>query len=268
MKKIQIVPLSKIEVLRKYLYDYLKELSNYDKSIQFNKNGTPIYKWYECYWEERTRYPIFLMVDDKIAGFALIRELNNMKYEIAEFYIVPEFRKDNNALWFATELTKLFCGEFSFSTMLANVRAVKFWNKFVLNYQHQFSDTQGQRTWFIRQRNFTTHTIGLKPIYYNLIKNNIKTLEGRLNDEKRQAYNIGDSLIIYKEPKRQENIKAIILDKTIFKNFDEMVEHTDLAQLVFENCTKEYVIGVYRNIYSKQNEEKYGVAIIKLKVIN
>ena len=39
------------------------------------------------------------------------------------------------------------------------------------------------------------HTLNLQEKYFELIKNNIKTLEGRLNDEKRQAFNVGDKIL-------------------------------------------------------------------------
>lgn len=68
------------------------------------------------------------------------------------------------------------------------------------------------------------HTLNLNPIYFNLIKNKEKILESWLNDEKRQAFNIGDTITFYKEPERVETINATILDKYIFNNFKEMAD--------------------------------------------
>ena len=36
MKKLQIVPLSKMEEMRKYFYEYLVELSEFDPYIKFD----------------------------------------------------------------------------------------------------------------------------------------------------------------------------------------------------------------------------------------
>src|SRR5574344_229643 len=105
MRKIQIVPTCKLEEMRKMLNVYLTELSEFDPDIKFDEKGTPIYKWFDCYWENKDRFPFYLIVDSKIAGLALIREINNMVYDIAEFYVVPEYRKDGNAIWFAAEIT-------------------------------------------------------------------------------------------------------------------------------------------------------------------
>lgn len=115
--------------------------------------------------------------------------------------------------------------------------------------------------------NFETHKLNLNPIYYDLIKSGEKTLEGRLNDEKRKDFNIGDKITFYKEPERKESIQAIIIDKYLFNNFDEMANSLDKSQLGFANKTKKEMVGVYRNIYTLEDEKTYGVVIFKIKVI-
>ena len=152
MRRIQVVPLVKMEEMRGYLYEYLIELSEFDPDIKFDEHGLPIYKWFDCYWEDKNRFPIYLIMEDKIAGFALIRELDNMAYEIAEFYVCPEYRKDGNAIWFATEITNLFEGQFVFSTRFTNPRAIKFWGKFAnLFDSNEYVDDAIWRTWTIRK---------------------------------------------------------------------------------------------------------------------
>lgn len=269
MRNIQIVPLSRMEEMRKYFNKYLVELSEFDPNIKFDDKGIPIYNWFDRYWAEKSRFPIFLIVDNNVAGLAMIRELGNMFYEIAEYYIHENYRKDGNAIWFANEIANLFEGEFVFSTIMANKRAVKFWDKFVSQFENNsFCDNDGYRHWTIRKNNFQSHTLRLNPIYFNLIKMGKKTLEGRLNDEKRQNFHIGDVITFYKEPERVETIKAIILDKYLFKNFEEMSKNLDKNALGFEDSTKEQMVNVYRTIYSHDDENKYGVVIFKIKVID
>ena len=48
MRKIQIVPLSRMEEMRKYLNEYLTELSQFDPDVKFDDKGTPVYKWFDC----------------------------------------------------------------------------------------------------------------------------------------------------------------------------------------------------------------------------
>lgn len=112
------------------------------------------------------------------------------------------------------------------------------------------------------------HTLNLQEKYFELIKNNIKTLEGRLNDEKRQAFNVGDKILFFKEPDRVEMLEAVIVDKYIFKNFDEMAENLDKAELGFESVSKQEMVDVYRKIYPREKEEKYGVVIFRVRVWN
>ena len=88
----------------------------------------------------------------------------------------------------------------------------------------------------------------------------------RLNDDKRKDFNVGDTILFYKEPEKIENIQAIILKKDIFNNFDEMADKLSKTELGFANMTKEEMIKVYRTIYSKENENKYGVVAFKIKV--
>ena len=151
MRKIQIVPLVKKGEMRKYLFDYLTELSEFDPDIKFDDNGKPIYKWFDCYWEEKERYPIYLVIDGGVPGIAMIRELDKMLYDFAEFYVLPEYRKDGNAIWFASEIANLFDGQFVFSTRFTNPRAIRFWGKFAnLFEKNEFNDDEIWRNWKVR----------------------------------------------------------------------------------------------------------------------
>lgn len=268
MKKLQIVPLSKMEEMRKYFNEYLVELSEFDPDIKFDEKGTPIYNWYECYWKDKERYPFYFIIDNQIAGLAMIRELDNMLYDIAEFYVCPKFRKDGNAIWFALQLTELFDGQFVFSTRFTNPRAIKFWDKFSKLFKNnEYIDDEIWRNWTIRKNSFKQHTLNLAPIYFDLIKSGEKILEGRLNDEKRKGFSIGDKITFYKEPEKIETIKAIILDKYLFNSFDEMSDALDKKLLGFDNETKQEMVDVYRTIYSSEDENNYGVVIFKIMVL-
>ncbi len=111
------------------------------------------------------------------------------------------------------------------------------------------------------------HTLNLQPKYFDLISSGEKTLEGRLNDEKRKTINVGDIITFYKEPERVESMQVVVLDKFLFKSFDEMAENLDKKQLGFASFTKQQMIDVYRTFYSQENEKKYGVVVFKVKRI-
>lgn len=268
MRKIQIVSLSKMEEMRKHFYEYLTELSAYDSTIIFDKNGLPVYKWYDCYWEDKNRYPIYFIIDNSVAGLAMVRQLDNMLYEIAEFYVLPKYREKGNAVYFAKEITNLFDGEFVFSTRFANERAMKFWGKFAKLFErNEFSDDGVWRKWTIRKTNFKTHALSLNIVYFDLIKCGKKVLEGRLNDDKRKQFNVGDKITFYKEPEKTETINAIILDKYFFKSFDDMAKKLNKENLGFADKSEEDMIKIYRSIYSIDDENKFGVVVFKIKLL-
>ena len=272
MRKIQIAPLSQMANVRKLLNDYLKELSQYDNTIKFDKNNNPIYQWFECYWDEYGRYPFYFFVNDKIAGFSLVRQISHNELEIAEFYVLPEYRRDNNAMWFAQSKVDLFYGQFDFSTTKNNIVAVKFWNKFAQQFiGYSYWETNNRKNlrcnWTIRKINNKTHKMNLLPQYFDMIKSGEKTLEGRLNDKKRKNMQIGDTIIFYKEPERKDKIYSVLLDKYYFDNFDDMAKQLDKNKLGFSKSTKKEMVATYRRIYSKNDEKKYGVVILKIKTI-
>lgn len=156
MRKMQIILKENIEETRRFFYDYLKELSQFDSTIEFDSDGTPIYNWFDNYWEEKERYPFLLCVENKFAGLALIREVGIKKYEIAEFYVIEEYRKDGNALWFASQIVKMFDGTFLFSTRIENKRAIRFWDKFVVQFDYNKSEIKDSyKNWVIKTNNKT-----------------------------------------------------------------------------------------------------------------
>ena len=154
MRFLQIISKSNTKIAKKYLYEYIHELSEFDDTIQFDKNNNPIYKWFDSYWTDKDRYPFFLLIDNQIAGFAFIRELELDKYEIAEFYVCKQFRKDGNAIWFADNVINLFEGEFDFSAHNQNKRAINFWNKFVKKFEYSNCIKNGKyHCWTIKNKN-------------------------------------------------------------------------------------------------------------------
>lgn len=138
MKSLKLVSIKYKEDLRKYFNEYLEELWQFDRTVKFDEYGKPIYKWFDYYWEDMTRWPYAFFIDNQFAGFALMRETERNHYEISEFYILPEYRKNNNAMDFAMLLFNKYKGKFSFSTRLKNVRAMNFWDKVAAKFPDSY----------------------------------------------------------------------------------------------------------------------------------
>jgi predicted acetyltransferase len=135
-RKLEFIKINEKQKAYLMLLDYLKELSEFDDSIEFDKNGDAIDKWFDYYWVETDeRFPFWFYVNNKIAGFSFIRFQDNGITEVAEYYVLPKFRKDGNAIFFMDTLYKMFDGPWDISTQIKNTRAVKFWKKFC--YKHK-----------------------------------------------------------------------------------------------------------------------------------
>ena len=106
--------------------------------------------------------------------------------------------------------------------------------------------------------------IKVQPIYYEKIKNREKIYEGRLWDEKRRLFKVGDKLKIYKEPDLKEFVILTITDLERFSSFREMATKLPLKDIGFEGCSVGEVVSLYGKFYSKEDEKKYGVVAIKL----
>lgn len=111
------------------------------------------------------------------------------------------------------------------------------------------------------------HEMKLRAIYFDKIKKQEKIYEIRLNDEKRRQIDVGDVLIFKKEPELSESLETIVADLIYFDSFKEMIETLPLEKVGFENQRPEEVEEVYHSFYSVQDEKKYGVVAIKVKLI-
>ena len=104
------------------------------------------------------------------------------------------------------------------------------------------------------------HEMKLQPEYYNFILNGTKRIEIRLFDEKRQQIKIGDTIKFLKEPELNESFNAKVVGLLRFKDFD-------ISVLSDKSMTKEELIGVLEQFYTKEKQEQYGVLGIRIELI-
>ncbi len=152
MLKIMIVPKARKQECKELLEEYLTELSQFDPDIKFDDKGIPIYKWFDNYWTDCGRYPFYFFIEGSLAGFVLMRDLDEGRYEVAEFYVKPNFRGNGNAMWLAGAVLDMFEGSYDISTRHTNPRAIRFWDKFTSNYKKlSITDDDIWRTWIIKK---------------------------------------------------------------------------------------------------------------------
>ena len=58
----------------------------------------------------------------------------------------------------------------------------------------------------------------------------------------------------------------VVEDLLHFSSFEEMAKSLPKEKIGFENCEISQIVDVYHQFYSKNDESKYGVLAIKIKI--
>ena len=101
---------------------------------------------------------------------------------------------------------------------------------------------------------------------YNLVNNNIKDIEIRINDEKRRKLKIGDIITIINRG-NNDTFKVKITNLEYFPSFNDCINNYDLKRLYNDKITKVELLNLLYKFYTKEEENKYGVVAIILKKI-
>lgn len=110
-----------------------------------------------------------------------------------------------------------------------------------------------------------THRMNLNPVPFEAIKTGKKSVEMRLNDEKRKWMQVGD-FIIFTHTETKEEMLAKIVDKSVYKNFEELYANHDKTTIGYsaDDVAKPEDMLEY---YSKENIEKYGALAITVALV-
>jgi len=108
--------------------------------------------------------------------------------------------------------------------------------------------------------------IHLDDEYFQLIKNETKTIELRLNDEKRRKLKI-DDIIEFENRKDEEKIYCRVIALHHAINFKKLYEYFNdnnitMKQLGYIPC------DLLSKFYTDEEQDKYGVVGIELRKIN
>lgn len=109
-----------------------------------------------------------------------------------------------------------------------------------------------------------SHKLRLLPEYFEYIKNGTKRLEIRLNDEKRKNINIKDTIIFEKLDETKEHLTTTVTNLYKYNNFEELIDKNDITFLADQSVTKEKLLKTLNEIYTKEEQEMYGVLAIEI----
>jgi predicted acetyltransferase len=114
----------------------LIELYAYDFSefhaVDLGPDGRFGYPSLPLYWTAPGRHPFLIWVEDKLAGFALVKrgsEVSDdeMVWDMAEFFVARAYRRRGVGIQTAHEVWRRFPGLWEVRVMQANVSACDFW---------------------------------------------------------------------------------------------------------------------------------------------
>lgn len=130
--KFSIKPadISEKETIFKLLQPYLTELSRFpDENPDYkDENGIYLYPYLDNYWEEAFRFPYIFYADDELAGLALVRK-DRDKWQVAEFYVLPEFRRRGLAMKCAEDIFRIQTGGWAIAFNKHNNPSRQLWKK-------------------------------------------------------------------------------------------------------------------------------------------
>ena len=96
------------------------------------------------------------------------------------------------------------------------------------------------------------------------IKNGMKTVELRLNDEKRKKVKVGDT-IIFENIDNLEKISVLVLKIHKFDNFEKLYEKIDKT-LIGYSSEEIALSSDMEKYYSIEQQKKYGVLGIEFRI--
>lgn len=110
-----------------------------------------------------------------------------------------------------------------------------------------------------------THSMHLHHQPFVMIQKGIKTIEIRLNDEKRQLIKVGDQ-IQFDDRTTRDTCMVDVIALHYFSSFRELYQKFDKDVLGYQKEEKAKPEDM-EQYYSKEDQEKYGVVGIEVRLL-
>lgn len=130
---IQIIPAlpEEADVLSNLIELYAYDFSAF-MDLKLGEDGRFGYPQLPLYWTDPQRFPFFIRVGGRLAGFVLVRKgsqvLNDPDtWDMAEFFIVRSQRRSGAGMGAAHEVWRLFPGKWEVRVSDRNTKAKPFW---------------------------------------------------------------------------------------------------------------------------------------------
>ncbi len=119
-------------LLQYALYDGSQYIDN-----DINSECIYEYKWFDKYFTEPSRDAYFIKNNDDYIGMVFVNE--NLKFNktgkcIAEFLILPRYRRNHIGKRVAYDIFGMYCGDWEVQPMENNKIAYSFWKNIIAEY--------------------------------------------------------------------------------------------------------------------------------------
>jgi ASC-1-like (ASCH) protein len=110
------------------------------------------------------------------------------------------------------------------------------------------------------------HEMRLLPKPFESIRSGTKTVEIRLYDEKRRRIEVGDTITFRRLPEEDESITAEVEALYRCGTFEELYKSLTFEAFGCAGYSMERMLSGTYEIYTPEQERKYGVLGIKIKL--
>jgi ASC-1-like (ASCH) protein len=111
----------------------------------------------------------------------------------------------------------------------------------------------------------TVHLMNLNQGPFDAIKSGRKTVEMRLNDEKRQMIKIGD-LIRFTNTVTDEKLTVKVVDRIVYPSFFELYSAYDKTSIGYGECERADPSDMLE-YYAEDRIKKYGALALVIELI-
>lgn len=111
------------------------------------------------------------------------------------------------------------------------------------------------------------HDMRLLARPFELMRSGAKTVEIRLNDEKRRKIQVGDTITFRKLPEEEESIVAAVEALYRCSTFEELFKSLPFEAFGCAGHSMDRMLSATYEIYTPERESKYGALGIKIKLL-
>lgn len=134
------IELKKVELYEREILARLIELYEYDFSdfeqSDLNSNGLYGYEYLDSYWKNPQRFPYFILVNGKYAGFVLVCDYCYVSTEentffMSEFFVMKKYRNKGVGQFAASKIFSMHLGLWELTVHPNNPSSHLFWKKII-----------------------------------------------------------------------------------------------------------------------------------------